>query len=49
VILLEATRQAYARVRPGGAVAPVAALAPALHPQPAGRSRRDLAGSGERP
>ncbi len=44
VILLEATRQAYARARPGGAVAPVAALAPALNPQPAGRSHRDLAG-----
>lgn len=40
VILLEATRQAYARVRPGGATAPVPALAPALHPQPASRSRR---------
>lgn len=40
VILLEATRQAYARVHPGGATAPVPALAPALHPQPASRSRR---------
>ena len=34
VILLEATRQAYARARPGGAVATAPALAPALHPQP---------------
>ena len=49
VILLEATRRAYARIRPGSASAPVGALAPALHPQPAGRSRRDLAGNGERP
>jgi len=49
VILLEATRQAYARIRPGGATAPVAALTPALHPQPASRSRRDLAGTSERP
>lgn len=40
VILLEATRQAYARVHPGGARAPVTALAPALQPQPATRSRR---------
>lgn len=49
VILLEATRQAYARVHPGGARAPAGALAPAMQPQPATRSRRDLAGSGERP
>ncbi|MBA4804554.1 MAG: methyltransferase domain-containing protein [Brevundimonas sp.] len=49
VILLEATRQAYARIRPGGAVAPAAALAPALQPQPAGRSHRGLAGTSERP
>lgn len=49
VVLLEATRQAYARVRPGGAVAPVAALTPAMNPQPAGRSHRDLAGSSEAP
>ena len=49
VVLLEATRQAYARVRPGGAVAPVAALSPVLKPQPAGRSQRDLAGSSEAP
>lgn len=40
VILLEATRQAYARVHPGSATAPATALAPALHPQPASRSRR---------
>lgn len=49
VILLEATRQAYARVHPGGARATAGALAPAMQPQPATRSRRDLAGSGERP
>ncbi len=48
VILLEATRQAYARIRPGGATAPATALAPSLQPQPLGRNRRDLAGSGER-
>ncbi len=40
VILLEATRHAYARVHPGGATAPAAVLAPALQPQPASRSRR---------
>jgi SAM-dependent methyltransferase len=40
VILLEATRQAYARVHPGSATAPATVLAPALHPQPASRSRR---------
>lgn len=44
VILLEATRQAYARVLPGGAVASVPARVPALHPQPATRLRRDLGG-----
>ncbi len=49
VILLEATRQAYARIRPGGATAPVAALSPALNPQAAGRSHRDLAGNSEAP
>lgn len=50
VILLEATRHAYARIRPGGAVATVPARASSLHPQPASRSSRDpdLAGSGER-
>ncbi|HEY0599011.1 class I SAM-dependent methyltransferase [Brevundimonas sp.] len=40
VILLEATRQAYARVHPGGAVATAPVLAPALQPQPASRGRR---------
>lgn len=49
VILLEATRQAYARVHPGGAVATVPILTPALHPQPASRARRDLAGWREQP
>jgi SAM-dependent methyltransferase len=49
VILLEATRQAYARVLPGGAVATVPVRTPALQPQPATRLRRDLAGRGERP
>ncbi|HZW17086.1 MAG TPA: methyltransferase domain-containing protein [Brevundimonas sp.] len=41
VILLEATRQAYARVHPGGAVAAAPVLAPALRPQPASGSRRE--------
>lgn len=51
VILLEATRQAYARVRPGGAVATAPVAAPALRPQPASRSRRvsGLAAPGEAP
>lgn len=49
VVLLEATRQAYARVRPGGAVAAAPVLAPALQPQPASRASRDLAGSPEHP
>lgn len=40
VILLEATRQAYARVHPGSAVATAPVRAPAMHPQPASRSRR---------
>lgn len=40
VILLEATRQAYARVHPGSAVATAPLLTPALHPQPASRTRR---------
>ena len=40
VILLEATRQAYARVHPGGAVATAPVLAPALNPQPASRHHR---------
>lgn len=48
VILLEATRQAYARIRPAAATAP--ALADAMQPLPASRiARRDLAGSTERP
>lgn len=37
VILLEATRQAYARVHPGGAVATAPVRAPALQPQPVSR------------
>ena len=41
VILLEATRQAYARVHPGGAVAEARVLAPALRPQPIPGSRRE--------
>ena len=49
VILLEATRQAYARVRPGGAVATVPVRTSALAPQPASRVRRDLAVRRERP
>ena len=54
VVLLEATRHAYARIRPGGAVATAPVLTPALQPQPASRSGRDLsgldlAGSRERP
>ena len=55
VILLEATRQAYARIRPGGAVATAPVMTPALRPQPATRSPRqnlgddDLAGRRERP
>lgn len=40
VILLEATRQAYARVRPGGAVATAPVLVPTLKPQPAPRLHR---------
>jgi SAM-dependent methyltransferase len=45
VILLEASRQAYARIRPGGAVATAPVMTPALQPQPASRARRtdDLA------
>ena len=38
VILLEATRQAYARARPGGAVATAPVRTPALQPQPASRA-----------
>ena len=41
VILLEATRQAYARVHPGSAVAVAPVLAPALQPQPVQNSRRE--------
>lgn len=49
VILLEAARLAYARARPGGAVATAPVRTPALAPQPASRSPRDLAVSPERP
>lgn len=49
VIMLEATRQAYARIRPGGAVATAPVMTPALHPQPASRASRDLAGPAEHP
>lgn len=51
VILLEATRQAYARIQQGGAGATVQALTPvpALQPQPAGRVMPDLAGRREQP
>ncbi|HZV84079.1 MAG TPA: methyltransferase domain-containing protein [Brevundimonas sp.] len=50
VILLEATRHAYARIRPGGAVATVPARTSVLQPQPASRAGRaaDLATGGER-
>ncbi len=41
VILLEATRQAYARVHPGTATAPATVRAPALQPQPASRHHRE--------
>ena len=54
VILLEATRHAYARARPGGAVATAPVRTPALQPQPASRAGRglasgDLAGMPEHP
>ena len=49
VILLEATRQAYAQVRPGGAVATSPVRTSALHPQPASRSHRNLAVPHKRP
>ncbi|MFN3668901.1 MAG: class I SAM-dependent methyltransferase [Brevundimonas sp.] len=54
VILLEAARHAYARIRPGGATAPATSRAAVLQPQPASRSGRnlsggDLAGNRERP
>jgi len=45
VILLEATRVAYARITPGGAVAP--ALIPKLRVQPAISARHDMAASRE--
>lgn len=41
VILLEATRQAYARVHPGSAVAAAPVMNPGLTPHPASRERRD--------
>lgn len=45
VILLEASRHAYARIRPNGHGVKALAPAPALGaPQPAGRTRRDVAG-----
>ena len=55
VILLEASRQAYARVRPGGATARVRVGTPDLVPQPATRNQRSridrsgLDAGGERP
>lgn len=50
VILLEASRQAYARVRPGGATARVRVRTPDLVPQPATRNQRSgLDAGGERP
>ena len=50
VILLEASRQAYARVRPGAATARVRVQTPALAPQPATRNQRSgLDAGGERP
>jgi SAM-dependent methyltransferase len=50
VILLEAARQAYAHVRPSGAVQAVPALTPALQPRPTARDvAGDLARRGEQP
>jgi len=56
VILLEASRQAYARVRPGGAVSRIRVAAPELAPRPANRGplvdsnpMAGLDGSGEAP
>ncbi|WP_420479570.1 class I SAM-dependent methyltransferase [Brevundimonas sp. FT23028] len=49
LILLEATRQMYARARPGGAVATAPVLAPGLQPQPASRASRDLARRAKHP
>lgn len=46
VILLEAARQAYARIRPSAALQAAPALAPGLQPQ---ATTRDLARSGEQP
>ncbi|WP_372707578.1 class I SAM-dependent methyltransferase [Brevundimonas sp.] len=43
VILLEAARHAYARIRPSGAVAAAPVRTPGLQPQPAQRSPRDAA------
>lgn len=42
VILLEASRQAYARIRPSGSAARVRVKAPDFVPQPATRNRRSL-------
>jgi SAM-dependent methyltransferase len=41
VILLEATRRAYARVHPGAALAPSPVMNPGLTPHPASRNRRE--------
>ncbi|WP_420471295.1 class I SAM-dependent methyltransferase [Brevundimonas sp. FT23042] len=49
LILLEATRQMYARARPGGAVATAPVLTPGLQPQPASRASRDLARRAKHP
>lgn len=49
VILLEATRRAYARITPSGAKAPAVLLPPVLTPKPASRTSDDLAGSIKRP
>lgn len=49
VVLLEATREIYARARPGGAVATAPVRATVLHPQPASHITHDLAGTSERP
>lgn len=48
VILLEASRQAYARIRPGGATQKVAVAAPGLAPQPSGRYGEVARGGRER-
>ena len=53
VIMLEATRQAYARLPVNGATRTVRGRTPAMAPQPAtqmpGSARNDLDGSTERP